>query len=130
MAPSNKESVQVLSARFIESFAYKTIKDRLPVIVTKVIDGLSRKASQIEYQFGPLSREETKQIIGEDEDNYIVSYLVGFTLFFSLFLLQMTVSTFFVHKIEKVCYAFKIRRGYRTIWPFMIRKKKKETNVE
>ncbi|XP_003741958.1 protein-glutamate O-methyltransferase [Galendromus occidentalis] len=62
-APTVRPAVR-LSARFESTFAYKTIKDRLPVILTKVIDHLSRRADQIESVYGSESREEVKQTIG------------------------------------------------------------------
>lgn len=64
MAAPKTEPAVHLSARFEGSFAYKTVKDRLPVILTKVIDHLSRKASYIESSHGPTGREEVKQTIG------------------------------------------------------------------
>lgn len=36
-------------------FAYTTIKDRLPVILTKVIDGLSRDKESITQEYGEVS---------------------------------------------------------------------------
>lgn len=65
MAAPKVEPAGHLSARDERSFAYKTIKDRLPVILTKVIDLLSRRASEIECHHGIIGREETKQIIGK-----------------------------------------------------------------
>ncbi|OQR71835.1 protein-glutamate O-methyltransferase-like [Tropilaelaps mercedesae] len=64
MAATKLEPAVHLCAQVEGSFAYKTVKDRLPVILTKVIDLLSRKASDIESNYGPISREETKKIIG------------------------------------------------------------------
>lgn len=37
------------------SFAYKTLKDRLPIIVTGVIDGMSRNKESIIQKYGPVS---------------------------------------------------------------------------
>ena len=36
-----------LSGSVVDSFAYVTLRDRLPVILTKVIDGLHRERVQI-----------------------------------------------------------------------------------
>lgn len=53
-----------LSAKYKESFAYATIKDRLPVILTNVIDTLYRDRNVVGETFGPDAQEETKEIIG------------------------------------------------------------------
>lgn len=54
-----------LSGKYIKSFAYLTIKDRLPVIITKIIDNLSRNKESIIKRYGQNSAEELKQIIGD-----------------------------------------------------------------
>ncbi|KAF7989829.1 hypothetical protein HCN44_008503 [Aphidius gifuensis] len=54
-----------LSGKYIKSFAYLTIKDRLPVIITKIIDNLSRTKESINKKHGGNSAEEVKQIIGD-----------------------------------------------------------------
>ncbi|XP_069677496.1 damage-control phosphatase ARMT1-like [Periplaneta americana] len=54
----------VLSAKYMRSFAYITLKDRLPVTITKVIDHLVRDKEQILSKFGEIAREELKEIIG------------------------------------------------------------------
>ncbi|XP_012136837.2 damage-control phosphatase ARMT1 isoform X2 [Megachile rotundata] len=46
------------------SFAYITIKDRLPVILTKIIDTLSRNKESIAQKYGENATEEIKQIVG------------------------------------------------------------------
>ncbi|XP_033337282.1 damage-control phosphatase ARMT1 isoform X2 [Megalopta genalis] len=46
------------------SFAYITIKDRLPVILTKIIDTLSRNKEDIAKLYGEHVSEEIKQVIG------------------------------------------------------------------
>nr|XP_037268438.1 uncharacterized protein LOC119159709 [Rhipicephalus microplus] len=53
-----------LSAKYKDSFAYETVRDRLPVILTKVIDTVFRDRMEIERVLGPEAREETKQIVG------------------------------------------------------------------
>lgn len=53
-----------LSAKFQSSFAYKTIRDRLPIILTRVIDALFRARMEIERRQGAEAREESKQIVG------------------------------------------------------------------
>ncbi|KAK0093970.1 hypothetical protein PV326_012205 [Microctonus aethiopoides] len=54
-----------LSGSYIRSFAYKTIKDRLPIIVTGVIDRMSRNKESIIQKYGPNSSDELKQVIGD-----------------------------------------------------------------
>lgn len=53
-----------LSGKYKRSFAYETIKDRLPVILTKIIDTLSRDKQEIIQKYGDKTAEEIKQIIG------------------------------------------------------------------
>lgn len=53
-----------LSAKDPMSFAYITTRDRLPVILTQVIDYLCQEKNEIPRQYGEESREELKQIIG------------------------------------------------------------------
>ncbi|XP_065563523.1 damage-control phosphatase ARMT1-like isoform X1 [Artemia franciscana] len=53
-----------LSASYKGSFAYKTVKDRMPIILTKLIDYLYRKREVLASRFGKESREDLKQIIG------------------------------------------------------------------
>ncbi|XP_064623199.1 damage-control phosphatase ARMT1-like [Lineus longissimus] len=53
-----------LSAKFISSFAYKTIKDRLPIILTKVIDMVYRMKIQIAESHGQEGVDELKVIAG------------------------------------------------------------------
>uniref|UniRef100_A0A1B6LFX9 Sugar phosphate phosphatase n=1 Tax=Graphocephala atropunctata TaxID=36148 RepID=A0A1B6LFX9_9HEMI len=52
-----------LSGKYMRSFAYPTIKDRLPVILTKVIDGLSRDKEAIAAEYGEDGREDVKRVI-------------------------------------------------------------------
>lgn len=53
-----------LSAQNSASFAYVTVRDRLPVILTRVIDAVFRDRMKIEEQLGPEAREETKAVAG------------------------------------------------------------------
>lgn len=53
-----------LSGVYMRSFAYITLKDRLPVILTKVIDTMSCNKEKIVEKFGEDAKEEIKQIIG------------------------------------------------------------------
>ncbi|XP_031832273.1 damage-control phosphatase ARMT1 isoform X2 [Nomia melanderi] len=53
-----------LSGIYKRSFAYITIKDRLPVILTKIVDTLSRNKEDIIQTCGKDASEEIKQIIG------------------------------------------------------------------
>jgi len=54
-----------LSAQVKGSYAYKTVKDRLPVILTKVIDYLCREKHNIVNSDGQLCSDELKTIIGK-----------------------------------------------------------------
>ncbi|XP_023211734.1 protein-glutamate O-methyltransferase-like [Centruroides sculpturatus] len=53
-----------LTAKDPTSFAYVTTKDRLPVILTQVVDYLCQEKNEIAKKYGEESREELKQIIG------------------------------------------------------------------
>lgn len=53
-----------LSGRNSASFAYVTVRDRLPVILTRVIDAVFRDRMTIGEQLGPEAREETKAVAG------------------------------------------------------------------
>ncbi|KAK3871152.1 hypothetical protein Pcinc_023007 [Petrolisthes cinctipes] len=53
-----------LSASIIGSFAYLTVKDRLPVIVTRVIDQLYRERINIVDKYGEAATEGCKEVIG------------------------------------------------------------------
>ncbi|XP_065308505.1 uncharacterized protein [Dermacentor albipictus] len=62
-AESKKTAPLPLSAKDINSFAYKTVRDRLPVILTKVIDTVFRDRMEIERVLGLEAREETKLVV-------------------------------------------------------------------
>uniref|UniRef100_A0A1E1X9W6 Damage-control phosphatase ARMT1 n=1 Tax=Amblyomma aureolatum TaxID=187763 RepID=A0A1E1X9W6_9ACAR len=53
-----------LSAKNTKGFAYKTVRDRLPVILTKVIDTVFRDRMEIGRVMGAEAREETKLVVG------------------------------------------------------------------
>ncbi|XP_017096740.2 damage-control phosphatase ARMT1 [Drosophila bipectinata] len=58
-----------MSGRYKQSFAYHTLRSRLPVILTNVVDTLTRDKSELVAQFAPhdfeqAAREELKIIIG------------------------------------------------------------------
>ncbi|XP_059608671.1 damage-control phosphatase ARMT1 [Phlebotomus argentipes] len=53
-----------LTAHFKRSFAHYTIKDRLPVILTRIIDGLSREKEAISLAYGEESADDLKDVIG------------------------------------------------------------------
>lgn len=53
-----------LSGTYMQSFAYVTLKDRLPIILTKIIDNFSRNKEQIELKYGQEAIQEVKQIVG------------------------------------------------------------------
>ncbi|XP_066922509.1 damage-control phosphatase ARMT1-like [Clytia hemisphaerica] len=54
-----------LSGKHIGSFAYVTIKDRLPGILTKVLDQFSRLASDYHNNGKPEHAEDAKAIVGK-----------------------------------------------------------------
>lgn len=53
-----------LSASNIGSFAYQTVKDRLPVILTRVIDYLYRERIALGLKYGEAAQEGTKEVVG------------------------------------------------------------------
>ncbi|OXU30362.1 hypothetical protein TSAR_002298 [Trichomalopsis sarcophagae] len=53
-----------LSGKYKKSFAFTTIKDRLPVTLTRIVDTLSRNKEEILKLYGTQGVEEAKQIIG------------------------------------------------------------------
>nr|KAF7409031.1 hypothetical protein H0235_013883 [Vespula pensylvanica] len=53
-----------LAGIYMRSFAYVTLKDRLPIILTKIVDNLSRNKEQIAQKFGQNATEEIKQMVG------------------------------------------------------------------
>lgn len=54
-----------LSAKYKESFAYPTIKDRCPIILCKIIDHLYRERIHIGQQYGPEAQDGLKVVIEE-----------------------------------------------------------------
>ncbi|CDW58631.1 DUF89 domain containing protein [Trichuris trichiura] len=52
-----------LCAKFRSSFAYVTVKDRLPVILTKVIDTVHRHRHSLISKFGEEASEDVKRVI-------------------------------------------------------------------
>lgn len=55
---------EYLTATYKRSFAYHTVRNRLPVTVTQVIDHLSRSKDTLTNTYGAAVREEIKQIAG------------------------------------------------------------------
>ncbi|XP_015110052.1 protein-glutamate O-methyltransferase [Diachasma alloeum] len=53
-----------LSGKYRKSFAYFTMKDRAPVILTKIIDTMSRNKESIINKYGKEASEELKQVMG------------------------------------------------------------------
>jgi len=54
-----------LSAKYPRSFAYKTMKDRIPVIIAKTVDHLNRSKDMIVKEYGgEAAREELKAATG------------------------------------------------------------------
>ncbi|XP_029837275.3 damage-control phosphatase ARMT1 [Ixodes scapularis] len=53
-----------LCAKYEDSFAYKTVRERLPVILTRVIDALFRDRMAIERRQGSEAREQSRQVVG------------------------------------------------------------------
>lgn len=53
-----------MSGQYKRSYAYYTIRNHLPVILTKVIDLITKEKSELVAQFGENAREELKIIIG------------------------------------------------------------------
>ena len=53
-----------LSGRVVNSFAYLTIKDRLPVILTKVIDDVCRDRKRIIDELGVEAGDDIATIAG------------------------------------------------------------------
>ncbi|GAB6020642.1 hypothetical protein CHUAL_003313 [Chamberlinius hualienensis] len=60
---NNVQIPNPLSARYHGTFAYVTVKDRLPVILTKVVDGLVRNKTALMEKYGQESKEELKTVI-------------------------------------------------------------------
>ncbi|XP_039260003.2 damage-control phosphatase ARMT1-like [Styela clava] len=54
-----------LSARYKESFAYETVKDRMPVILTKAIDACHKQIEPYHEKCGEKGAEDVKKVIGQ-----------------------------------------------------------------
>ncbi|KAJ8919820.1 hypothetical protein NQ315_006349 [Exocentrus adspersus] len=54
-----------LTAFYKRSFAFYTVKNRMPIILTTLIDTLVRNKSEIIEQYGKAAKDELKCIIGE-----------------------------------------------------------------
>uniref|UniRef100_A0A5S6QUB2 Sugar phosphate phosphatase n=1 Tax=Trichuris muris TaxID=70415 RepID=A0A5S6QUB2_TRIMR len=54
-----------LCAKFKSSFAYATVKNRLPVILTKVIDTVHRHRYSLISKYGQEAGEDVKRVIGQ-----------------------------------------------------------------
>lgn len=54
-----------LSAYYKRSFAFYTVKERMPVILTKLLDHLVRDKEKIIEKYGQVAKEELKAVIGE-----------------------------------------------------------------
>nr|CAH7737870.1 unnamed protein product [Callosobruchus chinensis] len=54
-----------LSAFYKRSFAFHTVKNRMPIILTNIIDGLVRNKAKIAQDYGTQAAEELKTVIGE-----------------------------------------------------------------
>ncbi|EFN74727.1 UPF0364 protein C6orf211-like protein [Camponotus floridanus] len=53
-----------LSGAYKRSYAYVSIKDRMPIILTKVIDTICQKKNEIIYMYGQDAANDIKNIIG------------------------------------------------------------------
>lgn len=53
-----------LSGVYKRSYAYVSIKDRMPVILTKIIDTFCQKKNEIIYRYGQDAAKDIKDIIG------------------------------------------------------------------
>ncbi|CAL8080981.1 unnamed protein product [Orchesella dallaii] len=53
-----------LTAKYRQGFAFKTINLRLPVILTKIIDQLSRDKNEIGESYGQEARDDVKIVVG------------------------------------------------------------------
>jgi hypothetical protein len=54
-----------LTAFYKRSFAHHTVKNRMPIIITQVIDGLVRNKAQIAKDDGEEGQEDLKSVIAE-----------------------------------------------------------------
>ncbi|KAJ8948778.1 hypothetical protein NQ318_022909, partial [Aromia moschata] len=54
-----------LSAFYKRSFAFYTVKNRMPIILTHLVDSLARNKAHIIEEYGDDAKEELKTVIGE-----------------------------------------------------------------
>ncbi|KAL3275547.1 hypothetical protein HHI36_020306 [Cryptolaemus montrouzieri] len=54
-----------LTAFFRRSFAFRTVRDRWPVLLTKIIDNLSQNKDEISKEYGIEAQEDIKAVIGK-----------------------------------------------------------------
>ncbi|XP_078001051.1 damage-control phosphatase ARMT1-like [Glandiceps talaboti] len=59
------ELPEPLSAKYTEQFAYPSVKDRLPIILTKVIDTVYQYRNQAFDLHGQIGKEDCKSIVSE-----------------------------------------------------------------
>ncbi|XP_002733588.2 damage-control phosphatase ARMT1-like [Saccoglossus kowalevskii] len=65
MAEKVDEMPEPLSAKYVDQFAYPTVKDRLPVILTKVIDTVYQYKNTAAEQHGEAGKEDCKFIVSK-----------------------------------------------------------------
>lgn len=63
--PEKNSFPEQYSGKYKGSFAYLTIKDRLPVILVKVVDVLCQNKKDLVVSYGEGAKEEIKEIIGK-----------------------------------------------------------------
>lgn len=64
MTTNLRQIPEPLSAKFKNTFAYKTVKDRLPVILTKIVDSSFRQRHEIGATHGEKGCEDLKTVTG------------------------------------------------------------------
>ncbi|XP_037953094.1 damage-control phosphatase ARMT1-like [Teleopsis dalmanni] len=53
-----------LSGHYKQSFAYYTLRERLPVTLTSIIDNLAKDKDELANEYGENAREEIKNVVG------------------------------------------------------------------